>query len=137
MPARSVFEYAIIRVVPRVERGEFINVGVVLFCRTRRFLGARIDLDTARLAALAPGLDVAAIREQLDDMVLVCEGGPAAGPLGLLPQHERFRWLAAPRSTIVQPSPVHCGICDHPRAMLDHLLETMVRPAPPTPLLFK
>ena len=127
MPGRSVFEYAIVRIVPRVERGEFINAGVVLFCRTRRFLGARIDLDIARLTALAPDLDIAPIQEQLDHILLVCEGGAAAGPIGLLPQSERFRWLVAPRSTIVQPSPVHSGICDDPQAALDRLMASMVR----------
>lgn len=129
MPARDAFEYAIIRIVPRVERGEFINAGVVLFCRSRRFLEAHVDLDAARLSALAPGLDLGAVADQLDAIVTVCQGGSAAGPLGLLPQHERFRWLTAPRSTIVQPSPVHCGIADDPRAALDDLMSRMVRAA--------
>ncbi len=115
MPARSAFEYAVVRVVPRSEREEFINVGVILLCRTRRFLDSSIELDTTRLAVLAPGLDIAAIAEQL-------------GYIRLLPQFERFRWLVAPRSTIIQPSPVHCGMCEDPRAMLDHLLDRMVRP---------
>jgi hypothetical protein len=127
MRARDVFEYAIIRVVPRVEREEFINVGVVLFCRTRRFLDARFALDTQRLAALAPDLDMVALQEQLDHIQMVCVGGEAAGPIGLLPQAERFRWLVAPRSTIVQPSPVHTGLCDDPQATLDRLVATMVR----------
>ncbi len=128
MPARSAFEYAIVRVVPRSERGEFINVGVILLCRTRRFLDASIDLDTSRLAVLAPGIDIAAIEEQLGHIRPVCAGGKGAGPIGQLPQFERFRWLVAPRSTIIQPSPVHCGICDDPRAMLEHLVDRMVRP---------
>jgi hypothetical protein len=127
MPARDVFEYAILRVVPRVEREEFINAGVVLFCRTRRFLDARIALDTRRLTALAPDLEAAAIQAELDHIPIVCVGGRAAGPIGLLPQAERFRWLVAPRSTIVQPSPVHCGLCDDPQIELDQLLETMVQ----------
>lgn len=131
MPAPDAFEYAVIRIVPRVERGEFVNAGVVLFCRARHFLDARIELDTARLTALAPGIDLAAVREQLDYIRLVCAGGAAAGPIGLLPQHERFRWLTAPRSTIVQPSPVHCGISDDPAAALDQVVEAMVR-FPPT-----
>jgi len=126
MPVRDVFEYAIVRVVPRVEREEFINAGVVLFCRTRRFLDARIALDTQRLAALAPELDVTPIQEELDHIPTVCVGGEAAGPIGLLPQAERFRWLVAPRSTIVQPSPVHCGLCEDPQIELDRLVETMV-----------
>ena len=127
MPARNTFEYAIIRVVPRIERGEFINAGVVLFCRTRRFLGARIELDTARLGALAPDADIPPLQEQLDHIPLICKGGAEAGPIGLLPQHERFRWLSAPRSTIIQASPVHCGMCDDPEAALDKLVATMVR----------
>jgi Protein of unknown function (DUF3037) len=126
MPAREVFEYAIIRIVPRVEREEFINAGVVLFCRTRQFLDARIALDTQRLAALAPYLDMAAVQEQLGHIPLVCLGGAAAGPIGLLPLAERFRWLVAPRSTVVQPSPVHAGLCDDPQAELERLLATMV-----------
>jgi hypothetical protein len=126
MPARQVFEYAIIRIVPRVEREEFINAGVVLFCRSRRFLDARIALDPARLAALAPQLDLATVQEQLGHIPLVCAGGAAAGPLGALPQAERFRWLVAPRSTIVQPSPVHAGLSDDPQAELERLLATMV-----------
>jgi len=128
MPARDVFEYALIRLVPRVEREEFVNVGVVLFCRARRFLDARVALDQERLAALAPELDLAAIQEQLDHIPVVCLGGTAAGPIGLLPQPERFRWLVAPRSTVVQPSPVHCGLCDDPREVLDRLAATMVGP---------
>src|SRR5438874_419137 len=124
MPTRDVFEYAVIRLVPRVEREEFINVGVILFCRTRHFLDARIALDTKRLAALAPHLDVAAIQEQLNHIPLICMGGAAAGPIGLLPQPERFRWLIAPRSTVVQSSPVHGGLCEDPQAELDRLVAT-------------
>ncbi|GIV96815.1 MAG: hypothetical protein KatS3mg057_1472 [Herpetosiphonaceae bacterium] len=127
MPARSVFEYAIVRVVPRVEREEFINAGVIVFSRTLNFLGARVELDTRRLAALAPDLDVAAVQEQLQHIPLICAGGPAAGPLGLLPAAERFRWLVSPRSTVIQTSPVHSGICDDPHALLDKLMATMVR----------
>ena len=133
MPARSSYEYAVIRVVPRVERGEFVNAGVVLFCRTRRFLGARVELDRDRLAALAPDLDldVDAIQRRLDLILLVCAGDPAAGPIAQLPQAERFGWLVAPASTVVQPSPVHTGLCDDPAAALDDLFETMVRPPRP------
>src|SRR4051812_42945982 len=126
MPARSVFEYAIIRVVPIVERDEFINAGVVLMCRSRRFLEARIELDRQRLAALAPGLDIAAIIEQLGYIPRVCRGGKTAGPIGELVLYERFRWVTAPRSTIVQTSPVHTGLCDEPEKILDHLMSTMV-----------
>jgi hypothetical protein len=127
MPARSVFEYAVIRVVPHVERGEFINAGVVLMCRSRRFLEARIELDRQRLTALAPGVDIAAIVEQLDYIPRVCRGGKTAGPIGELALFERFRWVTAPRSTMVQTSPVHTGLCDEPHKILDHLMNTMVR----------
>lgn len=130
MPTRSAFEYAVIRVVPLVERGECINVGVVLFCRARRYLNARFEVDRSRLKAFAPQLDLEAIEEQLRLIPPICAGGPSAGPIGLLPQAERFRWLVAPRSTIVQPSPVHCGLCAEPRAALDHLLLNMVSPVP-------
>lgn len=131
MPVRHAFEYAILRIVPRVEREEFINVGVVLFCRTRRFLGARIALDEQRVAAFAPGLDLEHVRTQLDHVVLVCAGGASSGPIGELPQQERFRWLIAPRSTVVQSSPVHCGTSDDPQQTLDRLVQTMVLPLDP------
>jgi hypothetical protein len=127
VPGRHAFDYASIRIVPRVERGEFINAGVVLFCRTRRFLDARVELAHARLVALAPSVDVGAISEQLSHIPLVSAGGAAAGPIGLLPQQERFRWLAAPRSTIVQPSPVHCGVCVDPAVALEHIMAQMVQ----------
>ncbi len=129
MPTRNAFEYAVIRVVPRVERGEFINVGAVLFCRTRRFLGARLLLHTERLAAFAPEIDLVAIEEQIAGIPQVCVGGASAGPIGLLPQQERFRWLTAPRSTIVQASPVHCGLCEEPRAELIRIAARMILPA--------
>ncbi len=130
MPMRSAFEYAVIRVVPRVERGECFNVGVVLFCRARRYLNAGFDVDRGRLKAFAPYLDLDAMEEQLRLIPPICLGGASAGPIGLLPQAERFRWLVAPRSTIVQPSAVHCGLCAEPRAALDHLLLNMVSPVP-------
>jgi hypothetical protein len=134
VPAPSSFDYAIIRLVPRVERGECINAGVVVFCRTRRFLDARVELDAPRLAALAPDLDPDTVRRHLETFPLVCAGGPAAGPLGLLSQAERFHWLVAPRSTIIQPSPVHSGLCDEPAEALDDLLARLVRrPAPDAP----
>ena len=128
MPTRSAFEYAVIRVVPRVERGEFINVGVVLFCRGRRYLNAQLEPDRSRLLTLAPDLDLPFVETQLSLIPLVCMGGAGSGPIGLLPQPERFRWLAAPRSTIVQPSPVHCGTCIEPADALNHLMVRMVRP---------
>jgi hypothetical protein len=129
MPARIAYEYALIRVVPRVERGEFINVGVLLFCRERRYLGVRIEAPGPRLRALAPGLDLAALAEQLGHIPQICAGGRAAGPVGELPAHERFRWLTAPRSAIIQPSPVHAGLCDNPAEALERLFAQMVTPA--------
>jgi hypothetical protein len=128
MPERSSFEAAIIRVVPRVEREEFVNAGVVLFCPAQRFLETRVELDLERLNALAPGLvDPAEIQAHLAHLQQVCAGGEAAGALGGLSQAERFHWLVAPRSTVIQLSPVHSGFCDDPRATLEHLMQTMVR----------
>jgi hypothetical protein len=128
MRVRSSYDYAIVRVVPRVERGEFINAGVILFCRTRRFLGARIQLDAGRLVALAPQLDITELNRHLAIIPLVCAGGADAGPIGLLPLAERFHWLVAPRSAMIQTSPVHSGLCDAPDAALDELLKALVRP---------
>lgn len=126
MPALSPFDYAIVRVVPSVEREEFMNVGIILFCRTRRFLDARIKLDTQRLAALSPMLDVTMIQAHLDLIPRICAGGADAGPLGQLSQAERFHWLVSPRSTSIQVSPVHCGLCLHPQAALNNLFEKLV-----------
>jgi hypothetical protein len=126
MPARSSFDYAIIRVVPEVERGERINVGVVLICRQRRFLGMRLAPDEVRLLALWPQLDRAALRQQLDGLRRVCEGDRDAGPIARLSQTERFHWLVAPSSTIIQPSPTHSGLCADPAAMLDELMARLV-----------
>ena len=128
MPERSFFEAAIIRVVPRVEREEFINAGVVLFCPAQRFLEACVELDLARLNALAPGLiDPTEVQDHLAHLQRVCAGGEAAGPLGVLSQAERFHWLVSPRSTVIQVSSVHSGFCDDPRDTLEHLMQTMVR----------
>jgi len=126
MRAPSSYDYALIRVVPSVERGECLNVGVILFCRTLRFLGMRLHLDQQRLRALAPDLDIDAVQQQLDDIVRICKGGNEAGQLGNMSQSERFHWLVAPRSTIVQLSPVHMGLSADPEATLEHLLKTMV-----------
>jgi hypothetical protein len=131
MPALSSFDYAVVRVVPRVERGEFVNAGVVLFCRTRRFLAARIELDRARLAALAPWLDLEQAERHLAVFSRVAAGGPEGGPIGLLPQPDRFHWLVAPRSAMIQTSPVHSGLCDDPEAALEELMDLMVRPVGP------
>lgn len=128
MPAarRSVFQYAIVRVVPRVERGECLNVGVILLCRPRRYLGAQVHLDVARLAAFAPGLDPALLRPHLDAIERVAAGDPTAGPIAALGMAERFHWLVAPASTVIQPSDVHTGLCQDPAAELDHLVSTLV-----------
>jgi hypothetical protein len=128
MPARAAYEYSVIRVVPRIEREECINAGVVLFCKLHRFLGARVHLDEARVLALDPSADLVCIRQQLDLMTLLAEGGPAAGELGALSQAERFRWLTSPRNTVIQPSPVHPGLCDDPATALDALFRRLVLP---------
>ena len=128
MPELSPFDYAVIRVVPRVEREEFINVGVILSCQAKDFLKAGIELDERRLAALDPALDPATVRQHLEAIDIICRGGEAAGPIGLLPPRARFHWLVAPRSTIIQTAPVHTGLCGDADAMLEHLLDVMVRP---------
>jgi Protein of unknown function (DUF3037) len=121
------YDYAIIRVVPKVEREEFVNVGVIVSCPARGFLEARIALDEQRLMALDSTLDVESIRAHLATIPAICAGGEQAGPLGQLSQRERFHWLVAPRSTIIQTSPAHTGCCKNPTVVLDHLLDTMVR----------
>jgi hypothetical protein len=121
------YDYAIVRVVPRVERGERINVGVILSCVDEEFLDARIEVDTARLLAFDPSLDLDAIRASLATIPAVCAGGPDAGAIGAMPARDRFRWLVSPRSTVIQMSPVHTGRTHDPAAALDRLLETMVR----------
>jgi hypothetical protein len=125
--AEHPFQYAIIRVVPRVERGECLNAGVVLLCRPKRFLAARVGLDPTRLQALAPGVDQATIDEHLVAIERVASGDPEAGPIARLGQGERFHWLVAPSSTVIQPSEVHTGLCDDPAVELDHLFERLVR----------
>lgn len=126
MHALNSYDYALIRVVPSVERGECLNVGVLLFCRTQRFLGVRIHLDQARLLALSPDLDLATVQQELDDIVQICEGGPQAEPLGQMSQSERFHWLVSPSSTVIQTSPVHTGLSSNPQAALEQLFKTMV-----------
>ena len=119
MPAS--FDYAVIRVVPRVEREEFVNAGVVVFCLEKRYLAARIHLDEARLTALWPQVDIPVVREHLEAIPRICAGEQAAGPIAILSQRERFHWLTSPRSTMIQPSPVHTGICDETGELLDRL----------------
>jgi Protein of unknown function (DUF3037) len=123
----NTYEYAIIRVVPRVEREEFVNVGVLVLCAAKKFIEARIELDERRLLAIDPTLDLESIRAHLASIIAICKGGEEAGPIGRLSQSERFHWLVAPRSTIIQTSPVHTGSCQKPDDVLERLLETMVR----------
>lgn len=123
MSKPSSFDYAIVRVVPRVEREEFINVGVILFCRTQRFLAAQINFQPTRLLALDTTCNVETIQQHLDLIPFICQGG---GPIGQLELAERFHWLVAPRSTIIQTSPVHCGLCSDPAQALSHICNTMV-----------
>jgi hypothetical protein len=124
---RSPFEYAILRVVPREDRGEALNAGIVLHSRPRRFLAARVELDVDLLRALAPGCDPAVVGAQLDTFPRICAGDPAAGPIAGLSRPERFHWLVSPSSTMVQPSAVHTGLTDDPAATLEHLFVTLVR----------
>jgi hypothetical protein len=129
-PARKPFSYAILRVVPRVERGECFNAGVVLFCRQFGFLGVRVGLDERRLAALAPATSAQDVRAHLDALVRVAEGDPEGEAIAALPASERFGWLVAPSSTIIQPSAVHTGLTDDPQATLDALFAELVESVP-------
>ncbi len=124
---RDVFEYAVLRVVPRVERGELINAGIVLYCRARSFVAARTHLDEERLRALDPTVDVEGVRAALRAVEGVCLGGDAAGQAAGDDAGRRFRWLVAPRSTVVQPGPVHTGLTADPEAEAERLLEVLVR----------
>jgi hypothetical protein len=126
MPATQLYEYAVVRVVPRVEREEFLNVGVVLYCRQLRSVDVRIALDEGRLKALAPEADIAAIGAYLEAFERVCRGGSGSGPIGLLDAASRFRWLTAVRSTIIQTSRVHPGLCEAPAAALEKLFAQLV-----------
>lgn len=128
MPHLCTYDYAIVRVVPHVERGEFVNAGVIVSCTSQGFLKAVVELDEARVLALDPGLDLQPIRAALAAIPVICAGGDAAGALGRLSARERFDWLVAPRSTSIQTSPVHAGRCDDLDAALQGLVERMVRP---------
>lgn len=130
MPATDLdqhYDYAVIRVVPRVEREEFLNVGIILSCESSNYLQARIELDEGRLLALAPGIDLESLRRHLQAIIEISRGGPGTGPIGLLPQRARFHWLTASRSSIIQTSPVHMGKCGDMPAIMEHLLQRMVR----------
>jgi hypothetical protein len=122
----SDFQYALLRVVPRLERGEQINAGVVVFARQAGFLEARVRLDPARLAAIAPDADAAPLARQLEAIARVAAGDPGAGPVAALPQSERFAWIVAPSSTAIQPSPVHVGLCGDPAEKLARLFDELV-----------
>jgi hypothetical protein len=126
VPGAEAFQYALWRVVPDLERGETMNAGVVVFARRHGFLAARARLDEVRLRALAPDADADAVRRHLDALVRIAAGEPAAGPIAALPASERFGWLTAPSSTVVQPGPVHTGLCDDPAALLDRLYTRLV-----------
>jgi len=127
VPALCTYDYAIVRVVPHVERGEFVNAGVIVACASQGFLKARIDLDETRVLMLDPTADLEALRAALAAIPAICAGGDDAGPIGRLSLRERFDWLVAPRSTSIQVSPVHVGRCDDLDAALERLLQKMVR----------
>lgn len=126
MPKRHSFDYAIVRVVPRVDRAEFINAGAILFCRTQRYLAARLALDQDRLLALAPALDQVEVHRNLDVISAICAGAPKSGPIGTLSLTERWHWLTSPRSTVIQLSPAHCGLCTDATVALDEIIRRMV-----------
>lgn len=128
MPAAASFDYAILRVVPRVERQEFINAAVVVFCLEKRYLDARVHLDPVRLTALWPDAEIEVIRDHLNAIPRICAGDPTAGSIARLSQRERFHWLISPRSTIIQPSPVHTGVCDEMDQLLDRLARQFLLP---------
>jgi hypothetical protein len=127
VPALHTYDYAVVRVVPRVERGEFINAGIIVYCGSADLLSARIELDEQRLIALAPDADLVALNAALGTIPSICAGGPGAGPIGLLSPRERFDWLVADRSTSIQTSPVHSGRSVDPNAVMEQLLLAMVR----------
>jgi hypothetical protein len=123
----SSFDYAIVRVVPRVERGEFVNAGVIVFCLEHKFLEASVRIDDARLQALWPAIDLNLVRRHLQAIPRVAAGDPSAGPIAQLSQRERFHWLVSPRSTIIQVSPVHTGLCDErPETLLEELAKRLL-----------
>ena len=129
MHAHCSYDYAVIRVVPRVDREEFVNVGVIVWCAEKDFLDARIELDEQRVRALDAAFDIEVARKHLASIAIICAGGAEAGPLGKLSKRERFDWLVAPRSTVIQMSSVHTGRCTDMQSTLERLLDVMVRPA--------
>jgi hypothetical protein len=126
VPDNFRYDYAVVRVVPKVDREEFINAGVILSCPDLSFLEARIKLDESRLLALDANVDLELVRKHLAAIPIICRGGDGAGTIGQLPQRQRFHWLVAPRSTVIQTSPVHTGRCNDPAAALERLVATMV-----------
>lgn len=128
MPEPASFDYAVLRIVPRVERQEFINAAVIVFSLEKRYLAARVHFDAARLTALWPNADVDVIREHLEAIPRICAGDPAAGPIARLSQRERFHWLVSPRSTVIQPSPVHTGVWTETGDLLDQLTKQFLLP---------
>jgi hypothetical protein len=122
------FDYAIFRIVPRVEREEFVNAGVIVYCAEQRFLAARVHVDEARLKALWPDLDIELVRQHLEAITRISSGDPSAGPIAHLAPGERFHWLVAPRSTMIQVSPVHSGICEAPAEALERLFQQLATP---------
>lgn len=126
MAGPSAFSYTIVRVVPNIVRGEFVNVGVALFARQHEFLAVKIGLDEGRLNAIDPAVDLRSVESALEAIVRVADGDPDAGPIAALDQSERFGWIAAPSSTIIQTSPTHTGLCEDPKQALDDLFEDLV-----------
>jgi hypothetical protein len=124
---KRLFEYAVVRLVPCVERQEFLNVGIIVYCPDEKILMSKTEPDEARILHLCPTVDMREVREHLNALERICAGGESAGPIGVLPVGERFRWLTAPRSTIVQTSPVHTGLCSDAAETMERLLDTMVR----------
>ena len=131
MPERFVFDYAVVRVVPRVDRGEFLNAGVIVFCPTAGYLDCRIELDHDGLRVLDPSIDLSVVESYLEAIPKICAGGGEAGSIGSLPQRARFHWLVAPRSTVIQTSAVHSGVHQDPAAALETLFAKLVRPPKP------
>lgn len=126
MPALSSFDYAVLRVVPRVDRAEFLNAGIVLFCLEQKFLQARVHTEPERLRALWPEIDIPVIQRHLEAFPRICEGSSDGGPIAKLSIRQRFHWLVAPRSTVIQVSPVHSGLCETPAVVLDDLFRKLV-----------
>lgn len=126
MHAPASYDYATVRVVPRVDREEFVNVGVIVFCLGKNFLAARVNVDEDRIRALSPAVDLTLIRRHVEAIPRICAGDPTAGPIAKMSPRERFHWLVAPRSTMIQVSPVHSGVSDSPERLLDDLFERLV-----------